>query len=40
MCILWVVTRIVAAPKNGKPKIVDASTDRVGTVPYKYLIMQ
>ena len=31
-CIWRVGTRIVAAPKNGKPKIVDASTDRVGTV--------
>ena len=26
------VTQIVAATKNTKPKIVDASTDRVGTV--------
>ena len=31
-CIWRVVTRIVAAPKNAKPKIEDVSTDRVGTV--------
>ena len=36
-CIRRVVTRIVAAPKNAKPKIVDASTDRVVTVIFLYI---